>query len=169
MPRIKTNLNDFPMRQCALLAISLALISCSGGSSDGAGAVQGPTTHAGKWTLQALITAVVAGATFNINTTSSVDIRSNGAVGILSTDTNCALAIFVNGNRLTYEETCIFPGATGEGSDNAACTLKMQAIATIVSTTSGSGTFGPKSLVCTGSAASYSGTLVAVRDGTLPP
>jgi hypothetical protein len=34
---------------------------------------------------------------------------------------------------------------------------------------SASGTFGPKSLVCVGTAASYSGTLVAVRDGTLPP
>lgn len=84
------------------------------------------------------------------------------------TDTDCALSIFVNGNKLTYEETCVFPGATGENSDNAACTLKMLSIASIVSSTTGSGTFGPKSLVCTGSAASYSGTLVAVRSGTLP-
>lgn len=157
------------MRKHALLTVFLLVISCSGGSSDGGGSIQGTTSHTGKWTLEAIITAVVAGSTFNIETTSLVDIRSNGAVGILTTDTDCALSIFANGNTLTYEETCVFPGATGDDSDNAACTLKMLSIATIVSTNTGNGTFGPKSLVCTGTAASYSGTLVAVRSGTLPP
>ena len=155
------------MRKCALLAVLMLTVSCNGGSSDGdGGSVRGPTNHAGKWTLEAKITAVVGGTTFNINTESLVDIRSNGSVGIISTDTDCALSIFVNGNRLTYEEACVFPGATGEDSDNAACTLKMLTVATIVSTTSGSGTFGPKSEVCTGTAASYSGTLIAVRGGS---
>ena len=161
------------MRRCAVtLTILLVVTACSGGSSDGGGgSIQGPTTHAGRWTLTALITAIVAGTTFNINTTSLVNIQSNGAVGILSTDTDCALSIFVNGNIMTYREECVFPGATGgddgQGSDRAPCTLEMEAIARIVSTTSGSGTFGPESLVCSGTAASYSGTLVAVREGTL--
>lgn len=164
------------MRRCVLaLTILFGVTACSGGSSDGGGgSVQGPTTHAGRWTLRALITAVVGGATSNIDTTSQVNIQSSGAVGILSTDTDCALSIFVNGNVMTYREACVFPGAAGEGadgeaSDRAACTLEMEAIARIVSNTTGSGTFGPESLVCTGTAASYSGTLVAVRDGTLPP
>ena len=164
------------MRRCAvILTILFVVAACSGGSSDGGGgSLQGPTTHAGRWTLTALITAIVAGTTFNIETTSLVNIQSNGAVGILSTNTDCALSIFVNGNIMTYREECVFPGATGgdgengQGSDRAPCTLEMEAIARIVSTTTGSGTFGPESLVCSGSAASYSGTLVAVRDGTLP-
>ena len=165
-----TNPDSLPMRHPALLAALLLAVSCGGGSSeDGADAVQGPTPHTGTWTLQAAITAVIAGTTFNINTTSLVDIRSNGAVGILMTDTDCALSIFVNANRLTYEESCVFPGASGDESANAACTLKMQSVATIVSPTNGRGTFGPRSLVCTGSAASYSGTLVAVKGGTPPP
>ena len=162
------------MRRCAVtLTILLVVTACSGGSSDGGGSLQGPTKHAGRWTLTAVITAIVAGTTFNINTTSLVNIQSNGAVGILSTDTDCALSIFVNGNIMTYREECVFPGATGgdgengQGTDRAPCTLEMEAIARIVSTTSGSGTFGPESLVCSGTAASYSGTLVAVREGTL--
>lgn len=164
----KTSQAMFHMRKSPLLLLLLLAVACSGGSSDGSGSVQGPTQHAGRWTLEAVITAVVAGTTFNINTTSQVDIRSNGAVGIITTDTDCALSIFVNGNTLTYEEACVFPGAAGEDSDNAACSLKMVSVATFVSAKSGSGTFGPKSLVCTGSAASYSGTLVAARNGAPP-
>jgi len=159
------------MKKILLLVIVLpALGACSGGSSSGGGfAVQGPTTHAGAWTLQALITAIVGSSTNTIETRSQVRIESNGAVSILTTDTDCALSIFVNGDRMTYRETCVFAGETTDNSTGAPCTLEMEAIATFTSKVSASGTFGPKSLVCVGTAASYSGTLVAVRDRTLPP
>jgi len=154
---------------CPLL-LSLLIAACGGGSSGGGGReLQGPTTHAGQWTLKAVITAIVGGTTQNINTTSQVRIDSGGAVSILTTDTTCALSIFVNGNTMTYEEICVFPGASSDDSPGAPCSLELESIATFTSSTSASGTFGPKSFVCVGSAASYSGTLVALRDGTLPP
>lgn len=148
----------------------IVLAACSGGSSGGAGsAVQGPTTHDGFWTLRAVITAIVGSGTNVIDTESQVRIESNGAVSILTTDTDCALSIFVNGNTMIYTETCLFAGASTEDSTGAPCTLKMETKATFTSNVSGSGTFGPKTLECLGSVASYSGTLIALRDGTLPP
>lgn len=157
-------------RFLTFLPVILVLSACKGGSSGGAGAaVQGPTTHAGAWTLDAVITAIVGGNTNVVETTSQVRIESNGAVSILTTDTDCALSVFVNGNTMTYRETCVFPGVSTEDTTGAPCTLDMEAIATFTSNTSASGTFGPKTLVCVGAAASYSGTLVALRDGTLPP
>jgi hypothetical protein len=153
----------------SFLLVLASLTACSGGSSGGGGgARQGPTSHAGFWELSAVITAIV-GSTNNINTTSQVSIESNGAVSILTTDTDCALTIFVNGNTMTYEESCVFPGTSTDDSTGAPCTLDLKAVATFTSSTSASGIFGPKSLVCVGSAVSYSGTLVALRNGTLLP
>lgn len=168
---ITTHISIFMQKFLSFLLVLVAVTGCSGGSSGGGGgALQGPTTHAGFWTLNAVITAIVGGSTNDINTTSQVRIESNGAVSILTTDTNCALSIFVNGNTMTYEETCVFPGTSTDDSTGAPCTLELKAAANFTSSTSASGTFGPKTLVCVGSAVSYSGTLVALRSGTfLPP
>ena len=157
------------------LALAFALTACGGGGSDGGGgSIVGPTTHDGVWTLEATITAIVAGDTSVFQTVSVVDVQSNGAVGILSSDTECALQIGVNGNTLTYRESCIFPGeTTTEGdttSTRAPCTLTMQAVATIITNALvTTGPFGPETLVCSGSAASYSGTLVVTRGDTTTP
>ena len=169
--RITTHKSILMQKFLSFLLVLVAATACSGGSSGGGGgALQGPTAHAGFWTLKAVITAIVGGSTNDINTTSQVRIESNGAVSILTTDTNCALSVFVNGNTMTYEETCVFPGTSTEDSTGAPCTLELKAVANFTSSTSASGTFGPKTLVCVGSAASYSGTLVALRSGTfLPP
>jgi len=157
------------MRKFFLLLPILVLAACSGGSSGGAGiAVQGPTTHAGFWTLRAVITAIVGGGSNLVETESFVRIEDNGAVSILQTNTDCALSIFVNGNTITYRETCLFAGAATETSPGAPCTLEMESKATFTSNVSASGTFGPETLECLGSVASYSGTLVALREGTLP-
>lgn len=157
------------MRKFLLLLPILVLAACSGGSSGGAGtAVQGPTPHAGFWTLRAVITAIVGGGSNLVETVSFVRIESNGAVSILETNTSCALAIYVFGNTMTYRETCLFAGAASEDSPGAPCTLEMESKATFTSNVSASGTFGPETLECLGSVASYSGTLVALREGTLP-
>gem|GEM_PF-2727040 len=171
MRRVSKPACQLIMRKFFMFLPLLATLSaCSGGSSGGSGgAVQGATMHAGFWTLQAVITAIVGGSTSTIDTQSQVRIESNGAVSILTTNTNCALSVFVNGNTMTYRETCVFPGQSTDDSAAAPCTLEMEAIATFTSNISASGTFGPESLVCVGTAASYSGTLVALRDGTLPP
>ena len=154
----------------SLLLVLASVTACSGSSGGGGGvALQGPTSNAGFWELSAVITAIVGGGTSDINTISRVKIESNGAVSILVTDTNCALTIFVNGNTMTYEESCIFAGASTDTSTGAPCTLDLKTVATFTSSTSASGIFGPKTLVCVGSAASYSGTLVALRTGTLLP
>lgn len=147
----------------------LALTACGGGgSSGGGGALIGPTTHAGTWTLVATITAIVAGTSSVFSTISVVNVQSSGAVGILSSDTECALQIFVNGDTLTYRESCIFPGESTTQGDTtttrAPCTLTMQAIARLITNAlATTGVFGPETLVCSGSAASYSGTLVVTR------
>lgn len=152
----------------SILTFLLLFTACGGGSTgDGAGSLQGSTPHAGFWTLQAVITAIVGGTTNNIDTTTKVNIQSNGTVGILETDTDCALSIWINGNTLTYKEQCVFQGTTGTGDDggiSATCILDLQTRAVITSTTLGSGVFGPKSFVCTGMATSYSGTLLVIRD-----
>jgi hypothetical protein len=167
---ITTHKSSLMQKFLSLLLVMTSLTACSGGSSGGGGgARQGPTSHAGFWELRAAITAIVGGSTNDINTTSQVRIESNGAVSILTTDTDCALTIFVNGNTMTYEESCVFPGTSTEDSTGAPCTLDLKSVATFTSSTSASGVFGPKSLVCVGSAASYSGTLVALRNGTLLP
>ena len=123
-----------------LIFLPFALAACSGGSSGGAGpALQGPTTHAGFWTLRAVITAIVGGGSNVVETESQVRIESNGAVSILRTNTDCALSVFVNGNTMTYRETCIFPGAATEDSPGAPCTLEMEAKATFTSSQTASG------------------------------
>ena len=154
------------------VVLVVALTACSGGGSGGGGGgFIGPTTHSGTWTLEATITTIVGATSSVIFTTSVVDVQSNGAVGILSSDTECALQIGVNGNTLTYRESCIFPGeSTTEGdttTTRAPCTLTLQAVAIIITNALvTSGPFGPETLVCSGSAASYSGTLVVTRGDT---
>ncbi len=152
------------------LPLVMALTACGGGDSDGGGgSVQGPTVHHGFWTLVVKITAIVAGTSNPIDHTTRVRIEPNGGVSVISTGSTCGIRVFVNGNVMTYEETCVFPGASVEGGANAACTLKMVAIAQFVSGQAANGVFGPKSEVCSGSAASYSGSLIATRDGAFEP
>jgi hypothetical protein len=151
------------------IAILLVLSACSGGGSDdGGGSGPGPTTHAGRWTVVAIITAIFGGTVHNIETTSNINILSSGTVGIIETDTECALSMYINGNSLNYKEVCILEGTAAEDSDNVPCTVEFETRASIVSPTLGSGTFGPEQFVCLGRAISYSGTLVATRDSPSP-
>lgn len=153
------------MRKFLGTVLILAVVSgCSGGETEGGGGSAGATLHDGFWTLVARITAIVGGAVNALEHTTKIKIEKTGNVAILSTDSTCGLTIFVNGNMLHYEEKCVFPGAAEDGGDNVACTLTMRTVAQIVTPQAGSGTFGPETLVCTGTAASYSGTLVATRD-----
>lgn len=116
--------------------------------------------------MEAIITAIVGGNVHNIETTSNINILSSGSVGIIETDTECALSMYVNGNTINYKEVCILAGSPSEDSDNVPCTVDFETRATIVNTTLGSGTFGPEQYVCLGQAVSYSGTLVATRDSS---
>lgn len=152
--------------------MALLTINCGGGSSSGGGPLTtGATTHAGTWDIIAVIRVVLggtaggdsAGTVTDLTHTSVVRIKTDGSVAIQSTDSTCAVAIAVNGNTMTYQEQCIFAG-----SNPAPCTLTLRSNARIIVNTV-SGTFGPRSLVCSGNATSFSGTLTGnISTGVAP-
>lgn len=145
----------------AVLA-ALLTMSCGGGSSSGGPLTAGPTTHAGTWELIAKIRVVLggtaggdsAGTVTDLVHTSTVLVKLDGRVTIQSTDSTCAVAIAVNGDTMTYQEQCIFAG-----SNPVACTLTMRSNASFIKSSTVSGAFGPKTLICSGNATSYSGNL----------
>lgn len=109
-------------------------------------------------------------ATLNVNVggtatfftdTSRVVVGAGGNAVVTETDSECSLNVFVNGDVMTYETTCVFTATSGDAS--APCVLKLRTRATIRGTPGDaklSSSFGPRTEVCTGVAASYTGTLL---------
>ena len=70
------------------------------------------------------------------------------------------------GNSLFYREVCVLEGGAQEDGDNVPCTVEFETTAQMVSSTLGSGVFGPEQFVCFGMATTYSGTLIATRNNS---
>lgn len=147
------------MKKVLIACAMLALAACGGGTSGGGGGgstLAGPTPFFGLWQVVATITAIVGGTTNNIDHTSILNVHQNGVVSIQSTDSDCALTVLANGATLIYQERCTFP------TETAPCVLTFTTNAGF-SGDNVSGSFGPDSFVCVGSATSYAGNLVGAR------
>lgn len=148
-------------RRLCLLPLAAVLASCGGGSSDTGAAGGSGTPFTGPWFLRATINVNVAGTATFFTDTSRVVVGAGGNSVITDTDSECSLDVFVNGDVLTYETTCVFTATSEEAT--APCVLTIRSRAKIRGTPGNaqlSGSFGPDTEVCTGVAASYAGNLV---------
>lgn len=139
---------------CAILAVG-----CGGGTSGGGGGTStlaGPTPFFGLWQVIATINVIVGGTAVTLDHTSTLNVHQNGVVSIQSTDSDCALTVLANGATLIYQEQCTF------ATETAPCVLTFTTNAGF-SGDNVSGSFGPDSFVCVGSATSYTGNLVGSR------
>ena len=153
------------IQRIAVISTVILLTSCGAGTGSGGLGAAGATSFIGIWTLVASISVNVGGTSSTISDTTIINVASNGVVTVSETDTSCGIAMTVSGEVLNYQTTCIFAVATDAVS--SACTLTMNARAVFGNDTV-SGVFGPETLVCTGVAASYAGTLAGFMGTTSP-
>lgn len=148
-----------------LLPLTLMVASCGGGNSE-SGAVAGRTPFTGPWFLVATLSINIAGTATSLTDTTEVVVGASGNVVITNTDSDCSLKISFSGDLITYETTCLFTAVTEDGS--VPCSLTLKATAIIrgpVGSALASGSFGPRTEVCSGVAVSYAGNLVANQGG----
>jgi hypothetical protein len=145
----------------------VALVAgCGGGSSEsGTGSA---TPFTGTWFLAATFNVNVGGTATFVTDTSRVVVGASGNAVITNTDSECSLNVFVNGDVMTYETTCVFT-ATSEDA-TAPCVLTLRTRAPMRGAPGDgrlSSSFGPDTEVCSGAAVSYAGNLVGSQSG--PP
>lgn len=143
------------------LVVALALAGCSGGGSDSGAASGSATPFTGEWFIVATLNVNIAGTATLLTDTTRFVVGASGNAVITETDSECGLKIYLNDNILTYESTCIFTATSGDTS--APCVLTLRAQAQIRGPQGRalvSDSFGPKTEVCRGVAASYTGNLV---------
>lgn len=149
-----------------LLPLALVLAGCSGGNNSNSGAAAGRTPFTGPWFLVATLNVNVAGAATFLTDTTRIVVGADGNVVITSTDSECSLNIVFNANVITYVTTCLFTATTEDAT--APCSLTLRATAIIrgpAGSARASGSFGPRTDVCSGVAVSYAGNLVANQGG----
>ena len=152
------------------LPLVLLLASCGGGSSTSGGSGGGgsATPFTGSWFLVATLNVNIGGTATFLTDSSEVIVGAGGNAVVTETDSECSLNVFVNGDVMTYETTCIFTATVDDVT--APCELTAVARAPIrgqQGNARASASFGPETRVCSGAAASFAGTLVA-RQGTAP-
>ncbi|HSH42240.1 MAG TPA: hypothetical protein VK973_08980 [Arenicellales bacterium] len=160
------------LRSICLPSLALAVAGCGGGSSDSGAAAGSATPYSGAWNLVATLNVNIAGNATFLTDTSRVVIGASGNSVITDTDSECSLDVVVNGDIMTYETSCVFTATSDDAT--APCVLKLKTRARIRGTPGSaqlSSSFGPDTVVCSGAAASYTGTLVGSQgeppdDGT---
>ncbi len=155
------------LRRLWLLLLAAALAGCGGGSSE-SGGTGSATPFTGTWFLVATFNVNIGGTATFLTDTTRVVVGADGNAVITGTDSECSLDVFVNGNVMTYETTCVFTATSDDAT--APCVLTLRSRAGISGPPGGarlSGSFGPDTEVCSGAAASYAGNLVGNQDG--PP
>jgi hypothetical protein len=162
------------LRNIWLLPFALTLASCSGGGTDTGAASGGATPFTGKWYVVATLNVNVGGTATVVTDTTQFIVGAAGNAVLTGTDSQCRLDISVNNNILNYQTTCVFSATSATGSSTtsstAACVLTVRTQAPIrgpQGSAKVSGSFGPKTEVCSGAAVSYSGNLVGA-EGTAP-
>lgn len=144
-----------PLKTLLTISFLASLSACGGGeiSSDNSSfGSPGATSAAGKWDLQANISVNAGKTTNNFKQKSTISVRPDGTATIITTDTDCAIKVNVNGSRINYETSCLV-----KSGDNT-CTLTFSGFATISSDTA-SGSFTPRTAVCNNASASYIGNI----------
>lgn len=153
------------IRALKTMAIALALAGCGGDTRSGvqeAPGVAGSTPHFGTWELTARLTLNVTsnGADGPATTStpivhvSTVSVRSGGNVIVLSTDSDCALNITVNGDQMTYVENCTVAGVS--------CTVGFRSTA-LIRENGVSGSFLPDSFICNNTKVAWAGNLTGIK------
>lgn len=149
------------LRRLFVPSLAALLAGCGGGDSESGAAAGSATPFTGAWFLRATFNVNVGGTATFLTDESRVVVGAGGNAVVTETDSECGLDVFVNGDVMTYETTCVFTATTGDTT--APCVLKIRTRATIRGTPGNanlSSSFGPRTEVCSGAASSYTGNLV---------
>lgn len=159
---------QYLVRASRFLPLVLLLAGCGGGSSGSSGAAGSDTPYTGPWFLVATLNVNIGGTATFLSDSSRVVVGASGNAVVTETDSECSVNVFVNGDVMTYETTCVFTATSDDAT--VPCTLTLRSRATIRGVPGSanlSGSFGPKTVVCSGAAAAYTGNLVGSQSG--PP
>lgn len=146
------------------LPLAAALAGCGGGSSE-SGGTGSATPFTGPWFLVATLSVNIGGTATFLTDTTRIVVGADGKAVITGTDSECSLDVFVNGDVMTYETTCIFTATSDDAT--APCELTLRTRAGISGSQGNarlSSSFGPDTEVCSGAAASYAGNLVGSQN-----
>lgn len=108
----------------------------------------------GPWFLAATLNVDIGGTATFLTDTSRVMVGADGNAVITGRDSECGLKVFVNGDVMTYETTCLFTAISGDAT--VPCTLTLRSRVTIRGATGTaplSGSFGLQTGICRGVAA----------------
>ena len=153
------------------LIIIIAVSACgdSATSSDNTATLvgsSGSTPFSGTWTINANISLNNGSTTTEVNETSTVVVDGNGNTGVSATNSTGSLTIRFNGATIHYQTVLLVES----GAENSgACTITFTGSATIAGSSSNAaatGSFTPRTVLCNGSAVSYTGNITGSSNTT---